>query len=490
MAAAEDDIIEPVFKEMPPGPGLALLLDAQEHDQLDDFDIIELARSARRLASWAAALELGAIAELSARRKVPGERLGAWDSEVGEWVTDEVAAALTLSGGTAARQVVVAEQLVEQLPRTYRALIDGLIDVDKAKVIADGVRGNDPAIADMVEERVLPTAPSQTCAELRYAVRKAIRDADPDAHEQRRKDAEEARRLELWETDAGTGDLVGRDLPAAAASAAFNRVNAIAQALKADGDPRTIDQLRADVYIALLRSERPSAPEPEPPAVPAVVHTECSHGAPAGRRSAEVADGRTADAFNGGRGGVTHLRAEGDVVVSGYVIAPGDGDTVHDERAVAAAIAAALRGRLAELTDGLGREGRRLGGQAALVREVARRIKNSIADLQRRWCVTGGPGIHGAGSYRVPTEMRRKLQIRDGTCRFPGCRRRAGKCDADHTEAYHKGGPTCLCNLSSLCRRHHRLKQQPEWQLIQIWPGVLLWIAPSGHWYITGPNVN
>jgi hypothetical protein len=53
---------------------------------------------------------------------------------------------------------------------------------------------------------------------------------------------------------------------------------------------------------------------------------------------------------------------------------------------------------------------------------------------------------------------------------------------------HHKGGATCLCNVSLLCRRHHRLKQRPEWRLIQIWPGVLLWIAPTGHWYITGPD--
>jgi hypothetical protein len=113
----DDDIHQPVFKEMPPGPGLALLLGAQEYDWLDDFDIIEMARSARRLASWAASMEYGAVAELSARRKTQGERLGAWDSEIGEWVTDEIAAALTLSGNTAAREVVIAEQLTETLPR-------------------------------------------------------------------------------------------------------------------------------------------------------------------------------------------------------------------------------------------------------------------------------------------------------------------------------------------------------------------------------------
>jgi hypothetical protein len=75
--------------------------------------------------------------------------------------------------------------------------------------------------------------------------------------------AEDARRLELWDSDADTCDLAGRDLPAAAATAAWNRVNAIAAALKADGDSRTIEQLRADVFLALLRNERPVVQPPQ-----------------------------------------------------------------------------------------------------------------------------------------------------------------------------------------------------------------------------------
>ena len=549
------DVYQPVFKEMPPGPGLALLLGAQEHDQLDDFDIVELTRSARRLAAWAASLEFGAIAELSARRKAQGERLGAWDSEVGEWVADEVAAALTLSGGTATRLVVAAEQLAEDLPGTYRALANGVIDADKAKVIAEGVRGAAPAIAHKVEETVLPAAPGQTCAQLRYAVRTAVRDADPHAHEQRRKQAEEARRVELWDADDGTSDLAGRNLPAGAAHAASNRINAIAQAMKADGDTRTIDQLRADVYVALLRSERPeTATTPrstESPARPAsesdcddLVNRTAAHrpGKAANRAFGAAANDATRPPGDDGPGiapgngagpaaaetgcarSVPESDAMGDGadVVSGCVaeltesVGPDERERggrtnaqgsagcmdfaaisnlghAEEERAVAAAVAAALGGQLTQLTHNLGRDERKLGGQAALVREVARRMKAAVADLQERWCVTitdadGTIVRHGADSYRVPAAMRRALQIRDRSCRFPGCRRRADKCDADHTVPHHKGGPTCPCNLASLCRRHHRLKQRPEWQLIHVWHGVLLWIAPTGHWYVIHPR--
>jgi hypothetical protein len=229
-------------------------------------------------------------------------------------------------------------------------------------VIASGVCGLTTGLARRVEQLVLPDAPGQTCARLRHAVRAAIRDADPDAdpdaYADRRKQAEESRRLELWPTDEGTSDLTGRNLPADQADAAYNRINAIAQAMKTDGDPRTIDQLRADVLIALIRNQRPS----DPPPADSV-----------GRPSSADDDGGT-------------------------------------ERATASAIADVLRDQFTALTDNLDRDGRTHGGQTALVREAARRVKTALAELSSRWCVnaadTNGNIIrHGAPAYRVPASV-------------------------------------------------------------------------------------
>ena len=38
-----------------------------------------------------------------------------------------------------------------------------------------------------------------------------------------------------------------------------------------------------------------------------------------------------------------------------------------------------------------------------------------------------------------------------------------------------------------LCRRHHREKATPGWHIEHLWPGVILWITPTGHWRITAP---
>ena len=54
---------------------------------------------------------------------------------------------------------------------------------------------------------------------------------------------------------------------------------------------------------------------------------------------------------------------------------------------------------------------------------------------------TGTPG-----AYRVPTRLRRFLQVRSPRCEWPGCGARAARCDQDHDRAW-PHGPTCACNL-------------------------------------------
>jgi hypothetical protein len=51
--------------------------------------------------------------------------------------------------------------------------------------------------------------------------------------------------------------------------------------------------------------------------------------------------------------------------------------------------------------------------------------------------------------------------------------------------AFDKGGRTCICNLAPCCRRHHRAKQSPGWQLQQPLPGQMTWRMPSGRTYRT-----
>ena len=90
--------------------------------------------------------------------------------------------------------------------------------------------------------------------------------------------------------------------------------------------------------------------------------------------------------------------------------------------------------------------------------------------------------------YRPSPRLRHQVTTRSPRCSFPGCRRPAVACDDDHTLAWHLGGRTCECNLAPLCRRHHRAKQAPGWQLAQPRPGTVVWTLPSGRSYTTEPE--
>jgi hypothetical protein len=96
---------------------------------------------------------------------------------------------------------------------------------------------------------------------------------------------------------------------------------------------------------------------------------------------------------------------------------------------------------------------------------------------------TGAFLAAGSRHYRPPPALAEHVRLRDRTCRFPGCRRAAAVCDLDHTRPW-PSGPTSPCNLSCLCRRHHRLKQSPAWR-IATRDGVATWTAPTGHVYLT-----
>jgi hypothetical protein len=53
----------------------------------------------------------------------------------------------------------------------------------------------------------------------------------------------------------------------------------------------------------------------------------------------------------------------------------------------------------------------------------------------------------------------------------------------DHTLAFDKGGRTCPCDLGALCRRHHQLKQERDWQLEQDGKGAFTWTTPGLTYY-------
>jgi len=103
-------------------------------------------------------------------------------------------------------------------------------------------------------------------------------------------------------------------------------------------------------------------------------------------------------------------------------------------------------------------------------------ISSAIIDFDRK-------------SYRVPAELKRIIQRRDGHCRAPGCTLPISATEVDHSHAYARGGTTSLWNLACLCTNQHHLKHEAGWGLKQYVGGILEWRGPSGRRYTTHPEI-
>jgi hypothetical protein len=136
---------------------------------------------------------------------------------------------------------------------------------------------------------------------------------------------------------------------------------------------------------------------------------------------------------------------------------------------------------------GLSDEPGLLAGHGPIPASMARRL---AADGVWRRILTdpvGGTVLDvGRRSYAPPAALTEHVIARDRTCRFPGCRQPARRCDLDHTVPYPRGG-TSAGNLAALCRHHHRLKHLGGWTVEQPEPGKLIWTSPTGHRYPTQP---
>jgi hypothetical protein len=357
------------LEEFPPGPALACVLADAKFAELPDVELIAVMAAARRQTSWTQALELAAIAELSRRRHDEESGLasrGMWTSQIHEVVTQEVSVALTLTGTAAATLVCLAEQAAEDLPATRVALTTGRIDLQRAQVIADALRGLERTLATAVETAIIDEAPSLT---LRHRIKRAIKAADPQAFVERRQAARNDRRLEIWDNTTGTSDLAVRNLTAEDAHAVYNRINAAAQALKADGDDRPIDQIRADLAHALLRGR----------VLPEAIRDLLTGGM----------DDRPAPSEEG------HEPARaGD----------GDADPIAAmDRQITQALAGIADERLTRPLAQARKNGR-LDGLALLTAQAAQAMADGLNDLKERWCHTTGddPERHGHNGYRPP----------------------------------------------------------------------------------------
>jgi hypothetical protein len=499
-----------VLDTLPPGAVLAGFAGDAWSDglgRLTDDELIGVLGAWRRMASWATAAELAAVSELTDRR----QRAAGADDDGGNaaHLNDEIAAALTLTGRAADLLLEFACGLA-RLPRTAAALACGDIDRAQAKVIVDEVAGLDDGLARAVEEKIIGRAPALTTGQLRAATRRAVLSADPEAAGRTREKARKDARVEAWSERAGTAALAGRDLPPADVLAADKRIDAMARHLKASGADQTMDQLRARVYTALLLGQ------PFESLLPGLGQRpgQGEHGGvPAGLSgTGGPSAAQTGPALRGA--GLTGtgpfgMSLAGSVNLTMPLATWLGGSNEPGEAAGFGPLSAADSRALADALAGRNQPGTGAGSPIrtrwciTLTDNAGRAVGHGCAsaapprDGETGWSFTVKITKIASGSceheracrgYVPSPSLRHLIEIRQRTCSFPGCRRAATRCDKDHTLAYDKGGLTCECNLSPLCRRHHRAKQAGGWRLEQLEPGFLTWTMPHGRKYRTAPQ--
>ena len=110
--------------------------------------------------------------------------------------------------------------------------------------------------------------------------------------------------------------------------------------------------------------------------------------------------------------------------------------------------------------------------------ETSRRMSCDASLVLMRHDADGEVLDVGRKTRTVPPSIRRALQARDRSCRFPGCT--AHRCDAHHVEHWIDGGATSLDNLVLLCRRHHRAVHEGGFSLMQGGDGTTTFVRSTG----------
>jgi hypothetical protein len=237
---------------LPTGIMLAAALNRIDRSSLSGFDRVSLLQArARQIAHDQAQL----LADIESIHESVSELANdpEPDTDLIEEITvSEVSAALTLTRRAAEVQVELAYQVRERLPQVWEALSEGVIDLPRARVLADQTVHLPQELAQKVCDEGLVKASAQTTGQLRARIQRLIIQADPAAAADRYQTRLEERKLVCEPTDAGTANLTGLDLPADRANQAMCRINRMAHTAKRHGDRRLIDQIRADIYLDLL----------------------------------------------------------------------------------------------------------------------------------------------------------------------------------------------------------------------------------------------
>lgn len=470
-----------LLADTPAGPELAALVESLDLELLDAHDRVEVVAAAGRVGSWAHAMKARAAAAVDRHWTMSTPRTEPIPE--GTHVVPERIAPAALALRLQASPRETATLIMEGrcyagvLAETGDALISGALDPPRARVIARRLHDQPAQVALLVEGEVLGRAPGRTSHQVKQDVERSLLRVDAEHAADRHAAARATRTVSRPQVRDDGMAALWVVLPAAEAVRVDGVLEAAARAARVGGDPRTLEQLRADGLCDL------------------VLHRGCT---PAGAFGLPVGDDPSATSGAAG-GSATRTSSTQDdgaprTCTSGTV--PGAEDP-------AAPVAARPHPRTQVLITipittmmGLDEGPAELAGYGPIGAVQARAL--AWGGTWRRMLTDPRDGTLldlGRTRYRPTAALAEHVRRRDRTCAWPGCALPADLADLDHNRDYHRppddGGPpgtTSHANLAPLCRNHHRLKTEAGFRLHHVSPGTYVWTDPTGHRYEVCPG--
>lgn len=479
-----------------PGPELAELLTLIDPADVSDADLVELVDAAVRQAAWAHACAARYTALLD-RRASMHPVLGRGRIPEGEKTVtpEEVAMRLAWSRRQGRRLLRQGLAFDRDLGDTGAALARGQIDATRAGVLVDRLAGLPVPVTLDVQEAVLPAAPGRTATQLAGDVDRALITVDPAEAAARRQHARTRRCVERPRALPDGMARLTAVLAAPDATRIHTTLDAAARTARAAGDPRTVDQLRADGLTDL------------------VLHRACAAALPTVPASGDPAPGPGTDLP--GSDPTDDAPAPHAVLVDGVVLTgvtaadvehPGDlADETCPSRRRRPTTTVHVTVPFSTLM-GVDDQPGELAGYGPVDAATARAL--AVGGVWRRLVtdpLSGSLLDLGRTRYRPTAALDEHVRTRDRTCVRPGCSAPARCCDVDHTREYHRQpgeptqpgpadadasplGTTSVDNLGLLCRRDHLLKTTGGFRLTQLEPGRFRWVTPTGQVYTVEPG--
>jgi hypothetical protein len=346
----------------------------------------------------------------------------------------QIAALLTITEKSAENLIGYSLTLGAAFPKTLEALGRSEISWQHATVIVDELGSVQAESCEKLEAFALDQAGSITARQLGRILRLARESQNPETIAERHEAARHLRGISVDDGADGMSTLFYTD-SSVHVHAVFNRLTLAARGVNGPLETRSLNARRADIFAHVMLAEIDGE-------APGVVPDEHD-------------DERFVRWFRG-------IRAQVIVSVPALtLLGKSDEPAILDGFVPIDPVTA-----------------RRMAGEAkSLIRILTHPETGAMLSVGRR-------------RYKVPKDLRTYLQIRDLTCRFPGCTQPAQLSDIDHTLDWQFGGETNATNLACLCAGHHTLKGETAWTVTQAddGSGIMTWTDPSGRSYRTFPQ--